>query len=228
MNQTDLGPNILEQLELEWRGLCAGIRQEKMEDLFMQVTAAAQQTHEQQLTEAERAEALAPHDQTEQDFLAAIQGLSEAQWTFKPGPQRWSIQEVAEHVTRVEAFLGGAIAQTMEKDPDPNLEENPAAYAAIKAMVLDRSIRRVATSGPTVPTGEWTVKETVQRYKDAHAQMRELLTRPGLPLKGRCFTGPPGTFTCHHFLMLIPMHTRRHLAQIADIKATGANAGFPA
>ena len=31
-------------------------------------------------------------------FLDAIAGLSEAQWKFKPAPDRWSIAEIAEHV----------------------------------------------------------------------------------------------------------------------------------
>ena len=53
---TDPNLNILEQLEREWRDLCSGIRQEKLEELFMQATAVATQTS-YALTEAERAAA---------------------------------------------------------------------------------------------------------------------------------------------------------------------------
>src|ERR1035438_8300365 len=99
---TEPNLNILEQLEGEWRDLCSGIRQETLEELFMQATAAATQTS-YALTDAERAEALAIHDQTEADFLAHIEGLTDAQWTFRPGPDRWSVQEAAEHIVIVES-----------------------------------------------------------------------------------------------------------------------------
>jgi uncharacterized damage-inducible protein DinB len=222
---TDPNLNILEQLEGEWRDLCSGIRQEKLEELFMQATAATMQLSAT-LSDAERAEALAFHDQTEADFLANIEGLSEAQWTFRPGPDRWTVQETAEHIVIVESFLGPAVQQTLTKDPDPSVVENPP-FEVMKLRVLDRSLRGFRAPEPMVPHGQWSTAETAQRYREAHAVIRELLTRPDLALKAHVFTGGPGTFTLDHWLTLVSLHTRRHLGQIVETKLTGASEGFP-
>jgi uncharacterized damage-inducible protein DinB len=217
--------NILEQLEGEWRDLCSGIRQEKLEELFMQATAATMQLSAT-LTDAERAEALAIHDQIETDFLASIEGLSEAQWTFRPGPDRWTVQETAEHIVIVESFLGPALQQTLAKDPDPGLVENPS-FEVMKLRVLDRSQRNFRAPEPMVPHGQWSIQETARRYRETHAAIRDLLARPDLDLKAHVFTGGPGTFTCDHWLTLVSLHTRRHLGQIVETKMTGASGGFP-
>jgi uncharacterized damage-inducible protein DinB len=233
---TEPNLNILGQLEGEWRDLCSGIRREKLEELFMQVTAATMQKS-YTLTDMERSEALAIHDQTERDFLASIEGLSQAQWTFRPGPNRWSVQETAEHIVLVEAFLAPALQQTLAQEPDAVLEEKvsdrlgyvnfASSWEAMKVRVLDRSARGIDAPPPMVPKGQWSLAETQRRYREAHATIRELLTRPNLDLKAHIFTGGPGTFTCDHWLTLVSLHTRRHLGQITETKMTGASEGFP-
>jgi hypothetical protein len=218
--------NILEQLESEWRDLCSGIRQEKMEELLMQVAAATMQLTET-LTDAERAEALAFHDQVERDFLESFQNLNDAQWTFHPGPGRWSVQEIAEHVILAESFIGPGVEQLLSKDPDPAAEEKPGSWDAMRIRVFDRSVRGIQAPAPMVPQGQWSIEETARRFRETRGKIRALLANPDAPLKSRVFAGPPGTFTCHHWLMLVSMHTRRHLAQIVEVKTTAAGAGFP-
>ena len=55
-------------------------------------------------SEGDRKALLAHLEQTEKTFLASIEGLNEAQWKWKAGPDRWSVAEVAE---RVEALVPG-------------------------------------------------------------------------------------------------------------------------
>ena len=145
---TDYIPNIVEQLDREWRELGAGIRQRKMEQMFMQVLEASSQ-----LTDAERAEALATHDQTDADFIAAIEGLNDAQWAFRPGANRWSIQETAEHIVLVAAMLGSSVEQTLAQGSDPNLVEPEGAYERMRILVLDRSFRGMQAPPPVSPHG---------------------------------------------------------------------------
>jgi hypothetical protein len=38
-------------------------------------------------------------------FLDATQGLSVAQWNFKPSPERWSVAECANHIALTEGFV---------------------------------------------------------------------------------------------------------------------------
>jgi len=57
------------------------------------------------MTGEERAKALEWWEQSRQEFLAAIDGVSEAQWAWKPAPERWSLGEVAEHIVLAEVGL---------------------------------------------------------------------------------------------------------------------------
>ena len=50
------------------------------------------------LTKEERATAINYLKETEKNFLAAIDGVSDAQWEFKAAPERWSIAQTAERV----------------------------------------------------------------------------------------------------------------------------------
>jgi hypothetical protein len=54
---------------------------------------------------------------TRKQVLDLIAPLSEAQWTFKAGPDRWSIAECAEHITETENMLRGLIQQSAKKLP---------------------------------------------------------------------------------------------------------------
>jgi uncharacterized damage-inducible protein DinB len=57
------------------------------------------------LTEADKKEGLAQLDRTRIGVVEATKGLSEAQWKFKPGPDRWSVAEILEHIVVVEEFM---------------------------------------------------------------------------------------------------------------------------
>jgi len=60
---------------------------------------------DQTLSPAERDHAVAELESSRKVFLEATSGLSEAQWNFKPAPDRWSIAECAEHIGVTEAFI---------------------------------------------------------------------------------------------------------------------------
>jgi DinB superfamily len=54
---------------------------------------AAAPTAPATLTSQEREAALKQFEATRDNFLKSIAGLSQAQWTFKPAPDRWSVAE---------------------------------------------------------------------------------------------------------------------------------------
>src|SRR5689334_7750593 len=57
--------------------------------------------------------------QTQKDFLASIEGVSEAQWKFKAAPDRWSIAETAEHIGLAEQLIWDRINKMMKNSPAP-------------------------------------------------------------------------------------------------------------
>src|SRR5712692_7502517 len=84
--------------------------------LLIAATASLAQTTTT-LTPEER-EAAVKHLQTTHDaFLQSISGLSEKQWRFKPAPDRWSVAEVAEHITVSESAILGLVQKQFLASP---------------------------------------------------------------------------------------------------------------
>ena len=44
-------------------------------------------------------------ESTKKNVLEATKGLSQAQWDFKPAPDRWSVAQVMEHIAASEDFI---------------------------------------------------------------------------------------------------------------------------
>src|ERR1700683_2059839 len=69
------------------------------------------------LTPEERESALKSFQTTRDNFLQSIAGLSQKQWAFKPAPDRWSVAEVAEHITISESSLFGLVEKKIMTSP---------------------------------------------------------------------------------------------------------------
>ena len=67
--------------------------------------AGAASASAQEVTQAEKDSALKYLETTKKGVLEATKGLSEAQWNFKAGPDRWSVAQVMEHIAAAEDFL---------------------------------------------------------------------------------------------------------------------------
>lgn len=169
------------------------------------------------LTAAERARAAAVHAAAEREFLQTVANLSEEQWSFRPGPNRWSIREITEHVIIVEEFVHNLIEGALAAQPDPSWHQYDLPEAAV-TRVLDRAIRGTAPP-PMVPRGEWSTEKTMKRYRAARSRTRSYLERGDLPLRAHVASGPPGTFNTYHWLILVSLHHQRHNQQVAEVMA---------
>jgi len=111
--------------------------------------------HAQDLTKEERTRAIKYLEQTEAGVLAATKGLSEAQWNFKPGPDRWSIAEVAEHIAASEDLIRDNIQTNVMKSPARTEKEDVKALDdLVMQKVPDRSVKR-QTIEPLRPTNRY-------------------------------------------------------------------------
>src|SRR5579862_5057349 len=75
-------------------------------------------------TPADRDRAMQYLESTKQGVIDATAGLSEVQWNFKAGPDRWSIAEVMEHIAAGEDLIMGMVtSQVMKAPPRPPGED---------------------------------------------------------------------------------------------------------
>jgi hypothetical protein len=72
-------------------------------------------------TEAERKYLLENLIRSRDELKKETEKLSEKQWRFKESPDRWSINEVVEHLAIYEMLFDRQISQSLSGDPQPEL-----------------------------------------------------------------------------------------------------------
>jgi hypothetical protein len=177
---------------------------------------------DQTLSPAEREHAVAELESSRTVFLEATHGLSEAQWNFKPGPDRWSIAECSEHIGVTEAFILNLITEQALKGPaEPEkLSQVQGKDAAIMVMGVDRSSKFKA---PEViqPTRRWTTSgEITKNILQNRARTIEFVNTTQEDLRDHFMDHPVfKTLDTYQWILLTSAHMRRHTAQILEVKA---------
>jgi uncharacterized damage-inducible protein DinB len=177
------------------------------------------------MSPAERAYLLEQLENSKKQMLASIQGLSAAQWTFKPAPEVWSVQECAEHIILAENYIFGA-SQKILKTPavDRPALSNEAVDRKIVAGVEDRSHKAKAPEA-IVPSGKFATPEDAAREFTARRDKTiAYVTTTTDDLRVHVGPGPAGPMDSYQFLLLLAAHSARHTAQIREVEA---NAGYP-
>ncbi len=77
---------------------------------------------------------------TRDAFQSAVAGLSAAQASFKPSPDRWSVEEIVEHVAVAEHGMYRFISELHEVSADHHAAESAASLA----LTADRKNQAVA------------------------------------------------------------------------------------
>jgi len=179
------------------------------------------------LTPAERAHALQLLEDSQKEFLALVDGLNDAQWTFKPGPDRWSVGETAEHIVLAEALLFGSVQRAVDAPPNPDWETKTRGKTEfIEKVMVDRTHKAIAPEA-IQPHAKMSREEVIQRYKDQRAHAIQFAEETQVALKEHTVDHPfPvfGTLNAYQWLIYVPLHNMRHDQQIAEVKASP---GFP-
>lgn len=178
------------------------------------------------LASADRARIVRDLEQSNEHFQAAVRGLTPAQWNFKPGPTRWSIGQVSEHLTLVEQGIGGMVKGGLKPIPAFSADSAAKLEAAVRGLYGDRTHKMTSPEG-FVPTGHWaTQAELMSAYDEARRSNLEYVRTTRDPLRARgvdhaAFGGP---IDGSHWLVVIGAHMERHIQQIEEVKRSE---GYP-
>ena len=185
--------------------------------MVLMVGAAAASA--QEVTQAEKERALQYLESTKKGVLEATKGLSEAQWNFKAGPDRWSVAQVMEHIAAAEDFIRGALKEKVMMAPagEPGRDVKKADEA-VMGMVPDRTTK-VQAPEPLVPTNRFGSPDgSVRHFAESRATTEEFLkTTTGL--RDHVTESPMGKLDGYEFILLIAAHSERHTKQINEVKA---------
>ena len=188
----------------------------------LSLTSAFAQTAPATLTAEEREQALKLFQESRDNFLKSVSGLSQKQWTFKPAPDRWSVAEVAEHITVSESTLLGLVqSRLMQAPADPaKRDQVKGKDQLIITKVPDRSHKAQAPE-MLRPTGRWaTEAELVKTFESSRDATMNYVRTTNDDLRDHFFDHPAfGTLDGYQWLLLIATHSTRHTEQIQEVKA---------
>src|SRR5258708_29204794 len=89
------------------------------------------------VTPTERDRALRYLAETRDNLKQVTKGLSDAQWNFKPAPDRWSIAEVVEHLAVAEGLLVTNVLGKLDQAPAVSADHDPKQ---VDETILTRTV----------------------------------------------------------------------------------------
>ena len=174
------------------------------------------------LTQEERDRAIEYLKQSGREFVAALEGVSDAQWKFKAAPEKWSIAETAEHIGLAEELVWDRVSNKMMKSP-PTPERRTEVLnkeEIIMKEVPDRS-RKLNAPEQLHPSGRWANKaELIKHFQETRAKEIAFLKESKEDLRSHFAEHPfLKTLDAWQWLILNGAHAKRHTAQILEVKA---------
>lgn len=181
------------------------------------------------ITDEERTTLLAYLDRSAREFEALVDGVSDAQWAWKPAPDRWSVGEVARHILISEDYLFEQAMVAMRGPADVDWEAKTGPKTVLLERVLPDRSRKVQAPEPLDPIGTspLTREQVLSTFRERRARTRQFAATTQLPLREHLTKGLFPIFdplNAYQFVLYIPLHNIRHNQQLAEVKATP---GYP-
>jgi hypothetical protein len=188
--------------------------------LVLPVPAAAQTSSDPKMTRSERAELIELLNKSEKEFLQAVEGLTDEQWAFKPGPDRWSVAECAEHIVLAEALLFETATKSLTAASDEKWEATLSKTDVLRRALPNRSTK-VDAPAAIKPRQAMTRPQLMARFREQRARALAYVQETEAPLKAHTAANPFfGPLNAHQWLLYIPLHHARHNLQIAEVKTS--------
>lgn len=171
-------------------------------------------------------------DATRRHILKVTDGLSDAQFRFKPDPNRWSIAEILEHMVIVHERILTRVMEQLSQAPAPPADRDSQLLDTIVLeKIPDRSIKAQAPEF-IHPTGKILPEDAIGRissdyerligYLESAADLREhILESPPLRVVTR---GAYDTMDGYQWVLTAACHDERHTRQMEEVKETE---GYP-
>jgi hypothetical protein len=181
--------------------------------------SAATSLRAQEVTQAEKDRAIQYLEKTKQGVIDATKGLSDAQWNFKAGPDRWSIAQCMEHIAAAEDYIRGIVVEKVMVAPAVPDRDTKKTDDAVVALVPDRS-KKAQAPEPLVPTNRYGSPDaSLKHFLESREKTEDFLkATPGL--RDHAVDSPLGAkMDGYEFVLFIAAHSERHTKQILEVKA---------
>ncbi len=181
-----------------------------------------------ELSSAERKHAIDYLTQTRDALKESVKGLSKEQLNFKPSPEAWSVSECVEHLALAEARLYKGIQGSLKE------EANPAKRSEIKFSddgifnAISERTHKVKTFEALVPSNKFgSTEAALSEFEKERQTTIDFVKNTKDDLRNHFYGFPPeafGTVDTYQLVLFVAGHSKRHTAQIEEVKA---NPAFP-
>ncbi|HXE33243.1 MAG TPA: DinB family protein [Verrucomicrobiae bacterium] len=181
--------------------------------------SAATSLRAQEVSQADKDRAIQYLEKTKQGVIDATKGLSDAQWNFKAGPDRWSIAQCTEHIAAAEDYIRGIVVEKVMAAPAVPGRDLKKTDDAVVAIIPDRSQKAQAPE-PLVPTNRFGSPDASLKHFLESREKTEDFLKTTTGLRDHAVDSPMGTkLDGYQFILLIAAHSERHTKQILEVKA---------
>jgi len=196
-------------------------------------TTAVESASEQKLTAQELDQARKFLDQTQSTLIGATKGLSEAQWRFKPAPDRWSIAENLDHIVIVLERVLGPILDQLADAPAPAADRDSEQIDKIVINQFPNRLQKFQAPEFVRPADQIDPCELLNRLAADYTRLAESLesrsglrrhVAPAAPLKA-VSQGAFELMDGYQWILAAAAHTERHTKQMLEVMA---EPGYPA
>lgn len=157
---------------------------------------------------------------TEKAVFDQVKGLTPAQLTFKPAPDRWSIEECVKHIAASEDMLWQAAEGTLKQPVNPEKRsEIKWTDEQLVQGVEDRSTKRKTMEKlqpENIPFKN--TEEALEGFKKKRGQLIDFVKSTKEDLRSHVATMPFGSLDSYQFVLFIAAHSNRHTQQIIEVK----------
>jgi len=156
----------------------------------------------------------------------SVEGLSDGQDAFRPSPEQWSIAEILEHLTMVEARVARLLQMMLQKAEAAGAGRRPSgesfAAVSIKDFVEQAATQKYKAPESAVPTGTVSIADSLSRLeatRDTLNELRPVIER--MDCTQMLYPHPAfGPLNLYQWLAFMGVHQSRHRRQIETLKET--------
>jgi len=179
-----------------------------------------------QLTPQERNFTTGFLKETEQGVSSAIKGLNQAQLTWKPAVDKWSIEDCVKHIAVSEKNIWEMVNQSLQQPANPDKRSGiKSTDEQLINAVKDRSHKsKTGETFEPANAGYKSIGDALKSFQENRDKLIAFVNSTPEDLRNHVSVLPFGTYDAYQIILLISAHSNRHTQQIEEVKA---NVNFP-
>jgi hypothetical protein len=186
--------------------------------ILLVLTGLAGQVSNETLNSKERRYLISHLKATRSNLLHSVDGLSEAQWNYRPAKDKWSIRECLYHIVLVEKSFTTLAAGTLKQPPAPNASSRIKDEELVVAMAnRNTAFKAPGQFNPAVAPWK-TAAEAVAVFKENRAGAIKFVRTTTDNVRAFTAQAPFGEADVYQVYLGMSAYTDRHTQQIREIK----------